>query len=195
VAQTYSLFDVGQCNCGPGTCNATFIVSGCSSLPQAGVTVSCNGASGTTNSSGQVTLNVGSAGTYTTTVTGMSSRFAAFSQSISIACASTHNLTLTAATGFVCPGFGCLLPVATTLDLTTSGAGNFTVTFDSAIPGWGDGGGNNIVISGGGVFLSLASLGLCEVSASITCPPSFELSWDIPAGECFPDALTATATE
>jgi hypothetical protein len=186
---TYSLFDVGACNC-TSTCNATFTVQGCGSAPISGATVTANGVSGTTDGSGNVTLNVGSAGTYTVTVTGVSARFASFSQSIAVTCSSTHVLSLSAASGFVCT-IPCALPISTTLNLTTNCSelilAGGTLTWNGT--SWS-----------GTIFpdLNLTYSGDCTIAPTTeTCPPSFELIYDIPGGtDCNPTpACTATATE
>jgi hypothetical protein len=141
---TLTLQDIGACNC-TTTCSYTFTVQGCNSLAYAGVTVSVYDVMGgtlldtdTTDGSGHATLTwSGTSGTYYVTVTGISTRFNAYGQNLTIGCGSGTTITLSAATGYVCfPG--CLLPVATTLSLTDSAilGGPVTATLTYSAGTW-----------------------------------------------------------
>jgi hypothetical protein len=123
---------------GGGTCTVPFNVRGCANLPYPGVLVSAydhSGGtlldSGTTDSGGNVTLSwTGIGATYWVTVTGQSTRFAAYAQSMVLACGFSSPIVLTPASGYQCTGL-CLLPAANTLNGTwTLGAssGTFTLT-------------------------------------------------------------------
>jgi hypothetical protein len=131
------------CGCVAPTCNVTFNVKGCASTNLTGATVNIwnnSGmtsliATGTTNSSGNVILNIGTAGTYWREIT--HPRFVTQSGSISPGCGGTLSTSFTTpAVGYVCcPGSACGLPLATTLFLTIAG-NTYTLTYDSGQGAW-----------------------------------------------------------
>lgn len=130
----FGAWDIAGCDCGCGSaCSQTFTVQGCiSGLAGATVEVWDSGGttllqSGTTNGSGQVTLTWTGTGSIVAKVTGMSARFAAFSQSMTVTCGGTRTLSLSAATGYSCCA-ACNLPLANTLFLTDSIVGAVTLT-------------------------------------------------------------------
>jgi hypothetical protein len=137
----FSTFDVGGCCCPP--CTHLFTVQGCNNLPYPGVTVSVYTASGgtlldsdTTDGSGQVLLSwTGAAGNYWVTVTGISSRFTAFAQSISLTCGGSHTLNLVPTSSYACWA-GCVVPVARTLHVSFSPAYLPNITLTSTGGQW-----------------------------------------------------------
>lgn len=159
-----------------GVCQL-FSVVGCGpnlsiAYPDVTVTVAIPGAatvaSGVTNSVGQVNLSwPGSPGSYTVSVSGASSRFNAYSQTLPLACGGATKIVLAAADGYACSN-NCLLPLATTL---VGGPGSPFV--------W-----NGIAWQGTGATISV-SLVFSEPGVSINpttldCPPSLEITYTIP---------------
>lgn len=98
-----------RCCCAPAVCTVRFNVKGCNSLnlENATVTIWTNSgktsqvATGTTNSSGNVDLDVHSAGSYYHEVT-TGGHFTVSSGTTTLTCNSTVNIALTAASGYVC---------------------------------------------------------------------------------------------
>jgi hypothetical protein len=178
MAFTYG--DIGGCNCTAAGCAAfVFTVFGCDRTPYPGVTVTLSGASGpivsaVTDGAGQVTIGpyAGGQGPYTMTVTGMSSRFAAFSASGgSLTCSflSGGGLQLLPAAGYNCTGLGCLLPASNTLHMT--GGATETLTWNATTLRWSYFGIYSFVP--GGTFSTPS--GGCTMTAT-SCPPSFAAS-------------------
>jgi hypothetical protein len=139
----YNRWDIGGCGC--ASCTETFTVLGCNLLPAVGVTVSVFAssggallASGTTNGSGQVALAwAGASGNVWVTITGYSSRFNAFAQTVAIVCGSSKTLSLVPAAGYACdPGSGCFLPVKTTLFLSAGILGSATLAYSAITNDW-----------------------------------------------------------
>jgi hypothetical protein len=123
-----------------------FAVKGCNSLGLSGSTVTATKSgvtySGTTDGSGNATLDVSAsgAGTYTLTASDPSGgRFVAFSGSVAVTCTASAvsvGVTLTPATGYHCAspitvGFRCVLPIKDTLTLTTN-LGGVTLTWNGS---------------------------------------------------------------
>ncbi len=121
--------------CGSSSFSQPFRVNGCNSLALSGATVSVwtdSGKttlldSGDTDGSGDVTLDVGSSGSYYHEVSHTSSRFAVNSGT------TTHNgtlktISLTPATDYYCIA-NCLYPLYKTLHGTSAKIGSFTLTY------------------------------------------------------------------
>jgi hypothetical protein len=92
------------------TCRVCFCVTGCGG-PVVGATVSVSGGpSGITRINGCVVLDVGSAGTYTVTVTAPG--FNDYSQSLDLQCGVQTKISLTPASGYLCCAelTGCPIP-------------------------------------------------------------------------------------
>lgn len=124
----FTFGDVGGCGCNV-TCSQTFTVLGCNSLGVAGVTVAvytASGgtllASGATDATGHVTLSwAGAGGAYWVTITGgLSGRFVAYAQSMTMTCGHTTTITLTAASGYTCIPT-CAVPLKNTIVATYAG--------------------------------------------------------------------------
>lgn len=130
----FTYWDLGACNC---SFPQTFEVEGCNSLGYSGLTVSvytASGgtllASGTTDASGSVSLSWDGTSSPYVTVTGQSTRFAAYGQTLTLTSGGTTTITLTVAAGYVCIPT-CLQPIATTLHLTYAGQA-YTLTYGAA---------------------------------------------------------------
>ncbi len=134
----FTRFAIGSCCDCSSTCDVTVTVEGCGSQVYAGVTVNAYSSEGgslldseTTNGSGQAVLNVGTAGTYYFTVTGISSRFDAYGASHATTCGGGFTITLSAATGYACSS-ACAIPIGQTLTLTDSLLGTCTLTYSGS---------------------------------------------------------------
>lgn len=100
-----STFDVDGCCCGGGTCNFTACVTGMSGTALAGATItvlaSCPGgatiATGTTDGTGCVTVNIGSAGTYCVQVD--ATGFNQWTKTSSMSCAGSMTVPLASSNG------------------------------------------------------------------------------------------------
>jgi hypothetical protein len=189
---TYSLFDVGACNC-TGTTSGTFAVTGCLGLFQ-GATVTMTPAgggastSGVTNSSGVASL-VGSSGpgSYTFTVTESSGRYATFTGTTTVGATFALGAVINPAAGFVCGC--CALPIKSTLSYsasacpadppacpTASPALSGTAIFDPTTM-------NYVVSDAGPAPFAVMNPSTCNVfnctdvggSSTITCPPGFSI--------------------
>lgn len=120
-------------------CNVTIHVTGCGGLALRGATVKVwtnSGktvliASGTTNASGDVTLDLVSVGTGWIEILGVT-RFNDINQSFGWSCSRTYSFAMTVATGFACVG-GCAWPIKNVLQLTDSVYGAFTLTRSGSI--------------------------------------------------------------
>jgi hypothetical protein len=148
----FGTFDLGACGCAPAACNATVCAVGCNGNSLPGASVSIGTFSGTTDSSGCVTIDVGSAGTYTVTIT--ATGFVTYSASHTVTCGFFLSQTLTVDTGYVCVSC-CPNPLPTTLTATwifgAAGGGAtevFTLTYGGT--SWTGGG-----IAFGFIFLTL----------------------------------------
>ena len=139
---------VSEMKAPPGSSPFAFTVKGCAGLAYAGLTVSVydsTGAtlldSGTTDGAGHVTLSFSPIpGTHVVTITGQSSRFDAYSQSLSLT-GSALTITLTAASGYECVTAigGCLQPFADTLYASWNFSGTIytaTGTFNVGLDDW-----------------------------------------------------------
>jgi hypothetical protein len=121
---------------------STFTVYGCNGIVYPGLTVTISQggtevATGITGSNGLVFLVwTGTPGVYDISVTGQSDRFAAYSGSVSLPCATNVVIDLTPADGYHCIGT-CLQPLGSTVDFTDSIVGSLTVTYYSSytLPG------------------------------------------------------------
>lgn len=133
----FSTTDIGGCGCTTPTCSQTFAVQGCNALAYAGLTVSVYAssggsplASGTTSSLGKVTLSWSGSCSVYVTITGQSSRFAAYGQSLSLTTGGTRTIALTVASGYVCI-VGCLVPTRSTLSLSASSGATASLAYNS----------------------------------------------------------------
>jgi hypothetical protein len=151
-------------------------------------------ASGST-SSGMISFSV-NPGAYTIVITGQSSRFASYSQNMSLACGSSYNLTLSAGASYCC-STRCVYPIADTLNVFFAGIGSFTFTCSGF--GWlYVAGGSNIASIGTNLNMTILDPSLCPGSSvsvnltSFTCPNSFAAHYTITGGA---GCTTATATE
>lgn len=114
----------GKC-CG---CNWLVTVKGCNGLALANATVAVSGGpSGTTNSSGQVTLTGVAPGA---SVTISKARFVSQTITVPAACANS-TVTLSPTSSYVCYS-GCADPLAQTLHLTDSVFGAVTLTWNGS---------------------------------------------------------------
>ena len=204
---TFTFWDPGSCNCG---CQVTFTIKGCSGLAYQGVTVntytSSGGTllgSGVTNSAGQVTIPAQAGNTWVT-ITGASTRFVSYAQTLNLTCPGSQTITLTVASGYVC-AFNCVLPISTTLHGTFTattpppGPGTSTLTWNGTL--WQStpfttGSGCIQITTGGYLCQGTVLAGICnccmnDAYASVTCPPSFQLVWNLNPGSMTGCALPA----
>lgn len=134
----------------PARCHsATIQVTNCG-LPAAGLTVNIYDKQGgtllttcTTDNGGRVYSDCTGYGSYYVTVTGMSSRFAPYGQTLTLDCGTAVIAALVAAPGYVCvpgttSGFQCPLPIATVLKMSDPILGNATLNYvpASSPPTW-----------------------------------------------------------
>lgn len=223
-ATNFLFSSIGACNCNTNTCFIKITVGGCnganigSGIPVR-IRASSGGTildSGTTNSSGQVTLAIpGPSGTYWVEADGTShssGRFADFAASRSLTCGTsgspgTLTVTLKAATGYSCGGApACLLPCKNTLICTFSIAGAVTCTSTGGTAPWL----GNLVFGGNTYPITLqpssVSVGTgtpanpagapcsCTGGAVLTCPPSYNFTCNF-GGTCLTVLGTPTVTE
>jgi hypothetical protein len=212
----YTLFDIGACNCA-ATCTQTFTVVGCGGTNTLdAMTVNVYDATGVTlqgsapTSAGVAVVSwAGASGLdHIVTVTGQSSRFAAFSTPLNLVCGGTQLLGPNPAPGFSC-GLGCIYPISNTINVVFPGL-SVVVTNPGGSPGWDSGpftiGGNTYSVDlspgpgGFGIAITGLFTGTCFVTpVTSVCPPSymdtFNLTEGLP-GDCGPFGTgAATATE
>jgi hypothetical protein len=215
MATTYSLFDIGACNCPSSSCSQTFNVFGCAGLNASDtLTVSVFDSTGATllgsatTSTGVATVSwSGASGlAHIVTVTGQSSRFAAFSTTLTLTCGGTKTLGLLPAAGYSCV-LGCTYPIANSINLSFPSM-DLTVTNPGGGPAWSTTftiDGNDYLVQlnagpGGSITIVGFGAGICTITQTgSVCPPSYMdtfLMTESPAGACSPfGAGTATATE
>lgn len=131
-----------RCCCNP-TCNQVFHVTGCNALGLEGATVgvwtdsskTTLVATGTTDASGNLTLDLGSAGTYYREVS--ASRFATASGNFTATCTGgTVSDALSPASGYHCYT-GCSIPLPDTLHFSDSALGTSgTATWFAPLSRW-----------------------------------------------------------
>lgn len=140
----FSSWDIGGCGC---SCVVGFsVLCGTNEVEGAEVTVSRGGVtivSGTTDASGAVALDVGTAGTYAVTATAAGDQ--GYSGSLDLACGGSETLQ-------VCGGFDCGTCLVPERNLTLSwtnlitGDGSTTLTFNG-VSGWSSACVNNLEFS------------------------------------------------
>jgi hypothetical protein len=197
-----------------GRCCFLYInVTGCNGAALAGATVTVWTdntkttllATGITDSSGNVDLNLGTAGGvfYYEASAG---RFATASATDFASCGQynafdgLYPITMSPAAGYQCIS-GCAVPLAATLTATWSMAGAQTLSWTgTAWAGTFLVGGNTYVMTlntDNTYSLTRNGVACAGASAYITqCPPSFLMLWSLPVGACAADlGTTATVTE
>jgi hypothetical protein len=143
----FSTFDVGGCGC--ATCPVTFFVTACGSFGLQGATVNVWKtsamatlvATGNTDSSGYVTLDVGTAGAYYQQVVTNTPRLKPPANiSTTYTCNGSVTAITTLGTGYGGCFNGCALPAASTLHSNHPGLTCGTMVFGSGgSGGWNDG--------------------------------------------------------
>lgn len=135
-----------NCGCCSGGCSVPFKATGCGGLPLPGVTITVKTlggatvASGVTDATGFVTLDIGTAGVYNVVGDTGTVRFnTVTNSSVSLFCGTQWNVgfSLAVASGYHClpVTFGCAWPVKDTLQLTDSVYGSTTLAWSSTSGG------------------------------------------------------------
>jgi hypothetical protein len=165
-----------KCCCTSATCNTTICVTGCGTVnPGATVQVKSGAtviASGTTDSAGCVTLNVGTAGTYTVVVS--AARFNTNTASRALTCGGTVTISLTIASGFHCLSACC--PGLPDTVYVTDGLGTTALTFQVGLSTWdgfglsGYAGTGSFTISGVSVFTIVGVGSECILGSGVIRP-------------------------
>jgi hypothetical protein len=182
----FSVWDIQNCGCGPTTCNVTFFVAACTTgMPGATVNVWTNSskttlvATGTTDATGHVTLDVGSAGTYYEEVISPTARAVApAAGNTTYSCGSTRNVVLTLAAGYVACFDGCYIPSPTNLH-DNNGE---TWAWQSASACWQGNG-----LFNGGCQLFPNKIGNCG-TVTVTfnsCSPALSVTYHISGGTTY----------
>ena len=165
------------CGSGCSTGSHTINVKGCNSSNKSGASVSVTGpggfsTSGTTDGSGNFTFSyVGyPAGSYSYSVS--ATRYNTATGSVTLSCggSGTTNLTLTAASGYVCSAC-CNDPIATTLSFTTPYGTTITLTYSA----------------GSWTGTSVESI-TCQDDFGLQTPGTVTFNWTMTAASCGPRA-------
>lgn len=123
--------DIGCC-CGGSGCNAIVCVTTCVTTGLAGATVTIKTgagvtvASGTTDATGCVTLAIGTANTYTATVSAANYTTRNISEFFS--CGGSHTYNLTPTSSWVCPCSPCTTVLLPSVLTGSDGMGSFPLT-------------------------------------------------------------------
>jgi hypothetical protein len=168
----------GGCGCcgGGSTCNVTFTIGGCGGFVLQNATVSIWTdntkvtllATGTTDASGKVTLNIGTAGTYYKEIS--ASRFVTLSSTQAFTCSSNLSFTLsTIVSGYHCAN--CAYPIKDTLTYTDSILGSTTLTYTSGL--WK----GTLVYSFPGATVCLCACPAKTVTISISLNPCAQVQY------------------
>jgi hypothetical protein len=190
----FSVWDIQGCGC--VGCIVTFNVHGCAGLPLQGALVAISGGnSGTTDSAGNVNLDVGAAGTYSVTVS--KTRFTSQTVSRTVTCGGLAiTVTLIPTSSYHCLTSSCADPLPNVLHYTVATGETGTVTWNTVL--WGETGGNNAGFSTSLDFACDVDGGTCACDfqglISVACPPSFSAVVQDVGGWC-PGARTATVSE